>query len=100
MTNAEKFKTVDERLTAHNKMCENKDCNCSGVALCVLKWLAQEAPTEKPLPCPFCGSNAITFIAQEMFYVSCVNEDCIASVPMNSFSSEEDAIAAWNRRVK
>ena len=99
MTNAEKYKTVAEREKAYkNHM--NTALNNHENVLPPFEWLAQEAPAEEPLPCPFCGSNAITFIAQEMFYVSCVNEDCIASVPMNSFSSEEDAIAAWNRRVK
>ena len=100
MTNAEKYKTANERLTAHYKMCENNKCNCSGVALCVLRWLEQEAEEEKPLPCPFCGSEACIISGTKDHYIVCRNDDCAAALIARSFSSAEEAIAAWNRRAK
>lgn len=60
-------------------------------------------------PCPFCGesvsiypyypdkSNAMFFKnSTRLFMIEC--NDCPAGV-MEGFSSEKDAIAAWNRRV-
>jgi Lar family restriction alleviation protein len=62
--------------------------------------------TDKLLPCPFCGGDAFTNGSEEVgFYASC--RDCYTCVgeawdksamPDHMFKTEDDAIAAWNRR--
>jgi len=67
---------------------------------------------ETLLPCPFCGSGAsITgteWGGREQYFVACTGPDCHCAVgenydrdacPEYSFSSKDDAIAAWNRRA-
>lgn len=61
------------------------------------------------LPCPFCGSEAITFqIPDESPYrhpglwvVGCETEDCFGNYNHVTmvFSSEETAAEAWNTRA-
>lgn len=106
MTNGEKFKTADERQKAFSKFCSNGLCaEChiwrkfKKITNCKFIWLELEYKEELK-PCPFCGGEATTYKAEGWHYVSCVNDDCIASVSMQSFSSEEEAIDAWNRRAK
>lgn len=53
-------------------------------------------------PCPFCGSNAYVWDAMIIrgYKVSC-DKDCV-SMPSRSdvtFTSEEQAIKAWNTRT-
>ena len=108
MTNAEKFKTADERFKEFKKFCKENNCegcickdtikDYSSPVRCILVWLEMEYNESELSPCPFCGDEATTFKAEERYYVACVNDDCIASCPMNSFSSEAEAIAAWNKR--
>lgn len=96
MTNAERYKTADERLNAHHEMCIHKDgCNCIGKSRCLLEWLEKEAEEEKPLPCPFCGAEAILY-ATGMPYVRCDN--CKAQT--TAYQTPEEAVAAWNRRTR
>lgn len=67
---------------------------------------------ETLLPCPFCGCGAaITgteWDGREQYFVACTGPDCHCAVgenydrdacPEYSFSSKDDAIAAWNRRA-
>lgn len=64
------------------------------------------------LPCPFCGSGAALIGTEwggrEQYFVACTGADCHCAVgenydcdecPEHSFSSKEDAAAAWNRRT-
>lgn len=51
-------------------------------------------------PCPFCGSEASVHSGTEDHYVLCRNDDCVAALVARSFSSREEAIAAWNKRAK
>jgi Lar family restriction alleviation protein len=98
MTNGEKFKSAIERREEYR----NYRAYCKKQNLFILDefdWLELEHKMELK-PCPFCGGEATTFKAEERHYVSCVNDDCIASVAMQSFSSEDEAVAAWNRRAK
>jgi hypothetical protein len=69
-------------------------------------WDAVHNPTassEQPelLPCPFCGGKAVLTnvrMSDYMFKVGCYNELCWRP-GTDYFTSEADAIAAWNRRV-
>lgn len=100
MTNEQKYKTPEERTKALNEFClgytdckrDGNDCPCFGLSgNCAYNWLALEAE-EKPLPCPFCGGEAI--VAQ----TQCVCKRC--GVATIIYDDGATAIAAWNRRVK
>ena len=111
MTNGEKYKSIDDRVYAFRRYCAETTCpNCcikpyvgarrvGYVDRCILKWLALEAE-EKPLPCPFCGAEAEIDSAihhgSYYYFVECKN------CHMSSISClmKNEAIAAWNRRVK
>lgn len=50
--------------------------------------------------CPFCGSEAECYIDDDWYWeyrVCCSNKNCILG-DGSTFKSEEEAIAAWNRR--
>ena len=64
--------------------------------------------TEKLLPCPFCGGEAIICYTNDNHhnpYVECrfgVHQKprCTARQYMWQYNTEEEAIAAWNRRAE
>lgn len=60
--------------------------------------------TAKLKPCPFCGSTWVeTGRTQDGYWFVECNERWCHAMLMNSkwaFEHEQDAIAAWNRRVK
>jgi len=49
-----------------------------------------------PKRCPFCGERAQTNITDGIHSIGCINPDCEAT--MDGFSTEADAIDAWNLR--
>lgn len=61
MTNAEKFKSEEERKRAHEAWCNNRNnekkfrCPDVGCVGCAFRWLNLEAEMENSLPCPYCG---------------------------------------------
>ena len=70
------------------------------------KWA--ERSTDKLLPCPFCGGAASViddwptpFDAKPLCGVGCANKECIAYTGYGTmlFDSQDEAIAAWNRRM-
>lgn len=86
MTNAEKFKTADERARALTKWCAGKQKTaigkvakheCSDCPLdehapcCFFFWLDLEAEDEKQLPCPFCGSTDVVIQDVGGFELAC-----------------------------
>ena len=99
MTNAEKYKTPDERLKAHHEMCKGKkDCACVGNALCLLEWLEKEVG-EELLPCPFCGGEASVAVSlgdqgEPITY----RVKCECGISTDYFKKKNMAIIAWNRR--
>lgn len=110
MTNGEKFKTALERVDAFRHWCKSQQhCDSCPVgkmiednkrysSQCALFWLDLKYETGLE-PCPFCGSEASLCSGTEDHYVLCKNENCAASLVARSFSSKEEAIEAWNRRV-
>ena len=105
MTNAEKFKTAKERAHKFSLFCESQkngcnDCeltSCSGDE-CRYAWLELEYKEELK-PCPFCGHNHISVYKGDLadvWFTVCA----VCGCRTEGHTSEETAIAAWNRRVK
>lgn len=51
-------------------------------------------------PCPFCGLKAVLIesVNTHRFHVVCMNATCFCHI-MPWFSSRDEAIEKWNRRV-
>lgn len=100
MTNAEKYKTTEERFKALNKWCDSgvkqgsSKCLSNGCIKCTLKWLELEAEEEEPLPCPFCGGGVDVISTSDINLVSCAKGCGYYS---KGCESTESAIAAHNR---
>lgn len=54
MTNGENYKTAKERRKAYMEYIAKED---SPSVICEFAWLELEAEEEKPMPCPYCGSE-------------------------------------------
>lgn len=55
---------------------------------------------EKLKPCPFCGGvtpRIFSSVSESAHFVVCTDNDCCVTGALKE--SEEDAIAAWNRRA-
>lgn len=52
--------------------------------------------------CPFCGGEAKLYknVPLTAFGVGCINEKCAVNAPYLNFDTPEEAIEAWNTRVK
>lgn len=102
MTNAEKFKTAEERQKAFMKFCSNKSCSkChiwrefKQITNCKFIWLDIEYE-ETPKPCPFCGHTEVDIVLSGChggFDACC--KDCGATV---TAESKTMVIEKWNRR--
>jgi Lar family restriction alleviation protein len=57
-------------------------------------------PTEKPLPCPFCGGKPVVRRVGESHYVACDATRCGANPGTRQHPTEAKAIAAWNRMLE
>lgn len=89
MTNAQKYLTLEERISGFDKFCKHPNCDDCPVAhscghskaYAALKWL--ELPfVEEAENCPYCGSsctveNVCTNEDQTSKYVCCSNEKCM-----------------------
>lgn len=94
MTNAERFKTASERRFAYEEY-RRKSSSIVG-EFC---WLELECKVEL-LPCPFCGGEAtIVDIADpeyKYYQIRCSECACKTEAKLGL----DNAISAWNRRVK
>jgi Lar family restriction alleviation protein len=98
MTNAEKFKTAEERRMAYDDYCE--ECGKRHKAITdEFGWLELECKVELK-PCPFCGGEAriIDLEDPEYKYYQIRCSKCMCKT--ESHLGMEEAIAVWNRRVK
>ena len=106
MLNSEKFKSAEERFKEFKKFCKDRNCeNCPCQGLingstkkCTFEWLDLEYK-EEVKSCPFCGDESVNIfksIDRNIWYASC--NKC--GVRTEGDTSEELAIATWNRRVK
>lgn len=106
MTNAQKYKTLDERIAAFDRFCKQPNCDGCPVAhacgqskaYAALKWL-ELTFVDDIEKCPFCGSacaveNVCTNEDQESKYVACLNEKCMYQSATGK--SAEDAIVKHN----
>lgn len=100
MTNAEKYRTAEERQEAFSKFCGINSCtecplNNKTEDGCCFLWL--ELEEKKPLhPCPFCGGDADVFQVGSKFFVRCI--ECGATP--HTTDTEGKAIELWNRRAR
>lgn len=113
MKNSEKFKTAEERAKAFTKWCAEKQKTaigkvakheCSDCPLdehtpcCFFFWLDLEAEEEKPLPCPFCGSNTVVKSNVTVRHVDNHLVECTNCQYRSEEKFDRDcAIAAHNR---
>lgn len=106
MTNAEKFKTLEERISAFDKFCKQPNCDGCPVAhacgksraYASLKWLdLQFTDGIKVEKCPYCGSDCYVESHSEGHEVRCTQRHCYVG---KTFESKIDAITAHNRLCK
>lgn len=101
MTNAEKYKTAEERASAFISYCDGREAQeahkrcLDGICIeCFLQWLDLEFEEEKPLPCPFCGSMLTPYdLCGFSFSCACGYRTALKD-------SRDKAIAAHNRVVR
>ena len=60
--------------------------------------------SEELKKCPFCGSKAYAyksknFLGQEYWGIECESNECIVHTMVADYSTKEEAIEAWNKRV-
>lgn len=105
MKNFEKF-NIKERVLAFQKICMPYatciGCKFCGKHLdqleCFSHWLDLEAEEEKPLPCPFCGSEC-GVLERGMVYCMNVNNACGYKVWREGLSPD-DMVKEHNRVAK
>ena len=63
--------------------------------------------TTEPLPCPFCGGEAVLHQTYDMdtgavdgWFAWCDNDTCECKPETEQFFTEAEAIAAWNTRAE
>lgn len=99
MTNAEKFKTAEERHKAYEIHCESLRSLNIAILHDKFEWLELEYGVAL-LTCPFCGGNAriidLTDHEIKSYQIRC--SDCMCKT--ESRVSLHSAVNAWNRRVK
>ncbi len=60
----------------------------------------KEENTETILGCPWCGSQGCIGVTRDLFLIHCDNEECVMyDVITKEFSTKQEAINAWNKRV-
>ena len=109
ITNAEKYRTAEERAKAFNCFCSGKSCGeCVmaehnkpySVDCCMAFWLEREYDEEDVLPCPFCGGSTALNVGHLMgnvlrHWVDCTDPKCMYR--SGHYNDRKDAIAGHNR---
>lgn len=100
MKNKEKYKTVEERSEAFEKLCRNyascECCKAKGHGNCSFYWLELEANKKDPEPCLFCGGKMKILsypVVGDRYYLMC--EECLCRT--KAYPTVEEAVAAHNR---
>ena len=103
MTNAEKFKTSEERAKAFRKFCRGYGDSCNGCKVadfsegilerCAFSWLDREAEEENMLPCPFCGGTDV--VVQDFGGFEIVCQRCGFHTP--PYVAREELISEYQR---
>ena len=103
MTNEQKYKTTEERISKFQRFCDKQEgcTKCAAVndegtrSSCAFHWLALEAEEEKPEPCFYCGNKylAITKDGNNLWSVSCTA--CLYE--SRHHENRDTAISAHNR---
>lgn len=101
MTNAEKYKTAEERVEAFGKFCAatklKKQCeDALSCTECQFAWLDMEAEEEKPLPCPSCGNKSV-FIVHDKSSPMPWSVKCSCGYSSERTPDKELTIATHNR---
>lgn len=96
ITNEQKYKTIDERVSAFHEWCNKQMCNhrdkCTS-ARCAYNWLALQAEEEKPEQCFYCGGKVhLDDNGPMLFYIQC---NC--GYRSRDFTRRDIAIAEHNR---
>ena len=101
MTNAEKYKTAEERARAFDKFCIEHICNkCQLEVACrhtrgQFTWLDLEAEEEKIEDCPYCGCECCAEDDDGKHRVFC-RADLSCRYSSGTYTTEHEAIAAHN----
>lgn len=98
MTNAEKYKTAEERREAYRRDCAHR-AEQGDFTFSPFEWLDLEYKKEL-LPCPFCGGEAV--VDKEIpFLTPTFRVKCsVCGIGTDIHSFKQPSIDAWNRRVK
>ena len=105
ITNEQKYKTIDERVSAFHEWCNKQMCNhrdkCTS-ARCAYNWLALQAEEEKPEPCYGCGSPLtdfdIAYKSEQEGQYSGYSYHCVkCGFRTPYFRSKDELVAAHNR---
>lgn len=99
MTNEEKFKTAEERQKAYAIYCESMRSANLAILPGKFEWLGLEYDVVLRV-CPFCGGEAtVVDIADpeyKYYHIRCSECACKTEAKLGL----DNAISAWNRRVK
>ena len=104
-TNAEIYKTVEEREIAFRHFCHSsRGCDgCSlrnSLGICEFLWLELAVNYPKISQCPFCGTADTRIYSEsnsygKLFWVRCSKCGAMSA----KAKTKLDAIKAWNKRV-
>lgn len=93
MKNFEKYKTKNERMDAFEKYCETHS-EWFRAPSCAFAWLDLEVEEEKPMPCPYCGSEVGLVKTPDNFWQTICHACCAKSM---MHANKEVVVRTHNR---